>query len=89
MGMPAKNLKLDNKRRITLGKFAAKNITSYDVELKDNGVIVLYPKVEISVEESWLLQNKEALASVKRGLRDSANGDISDLKDDFWNDIEE
>jgi len=89
MGMPAKNLKLDNKKRITLGKFAASNITSYDVELKDNGVIVLYPKVEISVEESWLLQNKEALASVKRGLRDSANGDIADLKDDFWSDIEE
>jgi len=89
MTMSAKNLKLDNKKRITLGKLAAKNITSYDVELKDNGVIVLYPKVEISMEEAWLLQNKEALASVKRGLRDSANGDISDLEDEFWNDIED
>jgi len=84
MAMQAKNLKLDNKKRITLGKIAASNVTSYDVEVKENGVIVLYPKVEIPAEELWLFQNKEALASVKRGLEDSANGRITKLEEDFW-----
>ena len=65
MGL-AKNLKLDNKKRITLSKIADKNVTSYDVEVKENGVIILYPKVEIPAEELWLFQNKSALECVKK-----------------------
>ena len=85
----AKNLKLDNKKRITLGKIADKNVTSYDVEVKENGVIILYPKVEIPAEELWLFQNKSALESVKKGLEDVESGNIGNIEDDFWNDIED
>jgi hypothetical protein len=84
MNMPAKNLKLDNKKRITLGKFAANNVSSYDVEVKDNGVIVLYPKVEIPAEELWIFQNKEVANSIKQGIDDAKNGKVSDLSEDFW-----
>jgi hypothetical protein len=84
MSMPAKNLKLDNKKRITLGKFAANNVSSYDVEVKDNGVIVLYPKVEIPAEELWIFQNKEVANSIKQGIGDAKNDKVSELSEDFW-----
>lgn len=85
----AKNLKLDNKKRITLGKIADNNVTSYDVEVKENGVIILYPKVEIPAEELWLFQNKSALNSVKKGLEDAATGNMGSIEDNFWNGIED
>jgi hypothetical protein len=84
MSMPAKNLKLDSKKRITLGKFAANNVSSYDVEVKDNGVIVLYPKVEIPAEELWIFQNKEVANSIKQGIGDAKNDKVSELSEDFW-----
>ena len=84
MSVPAKNLKLDSKKRITLGKFAKSDVTSYDVELKENGVIVLYPKVEIPAEEVWLFKNKTAMDSVKRGLENSKNNEIVELEENFW-----
>lgn len=89
MSMPAKNLKLDAKKRITLGKIVPSEVTSYDVELKDNGIIVLYPKVEIPAEDLWLFQNKNALKSLKRGLEQFTKGEVTDLSDDFWNELEE
>ena len=89
MSMPAKNLKLDMKKRITLGKIAPKEVTSYDVEVKENGVIILYPKVEIPAEELWLFKNKSALASVKRGIEDAKDGTFEELGEDFWQGLEE
>lgn len=89
MAMRERNLKVDQKKRITLGRLAPEEVSSYDVEVKDNGVIVLYPKVEIPAEELWLFKNKAALESVKEGLRQSAAGKVSSLDKDFWNDIEE
>ena len=88
MAMLEKNLKIDQKKRITLGKLAPAEVSSYDVELKDNGVIILHPKVEIPAEELWLFRNKKALSSVKRGLEQSATRNTSSLDDEFWNDIE-
>jgi hypothetical protein len=84
-----KNLRLDVKKRITLGKLAATEVTSYDAELKENGDIILRPKVEIPAEELWLWKNKEAMASVQRGLEDLANGRFAELPEDYWDDIEE
>lgn len=84
MSIPAKNLKLDSKKRITLGKFVKSDVTSYDVELKENGVIVLYPKVEIPAEEVWLFKNKTAMDSVKRGLENSKKNEVVELEENFW-----
>ena len=81
MTMPEKNLKLDSKKRITLGKLASDEVSSYDAEIKENGVIILHPKVEIPAEEVWIFKNKSALESVKRGLEDSASGKTSELKE--------
>lgn len=89
MALPEKNLRVDNKKRITLGKLAADEVTSYDAELKENGVIILHPKVEIPAEELWLWQNKEAMASVRQGIEDSANGRLEKLEDNFWDFLKE
>ena len=72
------NLKLDSKKRITIGKLVAKNVTSYDYEVKDGGVIVLYPNVEIPASELWLYKNKEALASVLVGMEQVKEGKYCD-----------
>lgn len=85
----SKNLRVDNKKRINLGKLAAAEVTSYDAEVKENGVIILHPKVEIPAEELWLFQNKEAMASVRQGLEDSAKGNLVELEDNFWDFLEE
>jgi len=89
MAILEKNLKVDQKKRITLGKLAPEEVSSYDAELKENGVIILHPKVEIPAEELWLFNNKDALNSVKKGIKDSMTGKTSKLEDSFWNDIEE
>lgn len=87
MAIPEKNLKLDSKKRITLGKLAPDEVSSYDAEIKENGVIILYPKVEIPAEEVWIFKNKPALESLKRGLENSASGKISELDNNFWDDL--
>lgn len=89
MALPEKNLRVDAKKRINLGKLAAAEVTSYDAEVKENGVIILHPKVEIPAEELWLWQNKEAMASVRQGLEDSAKGNLVELEDNFWDFLEE
>lgn len=84
-----KNLRIDNKKRINLGKLAAAEVTSYDAEVKENGVIILHPKVEIPAEELWLWQNKEAMASVQRGIEDAAKGNLVELEENFWDFLKE
>jgi hypothetical protein len=63
-------LRPDAKGRITLGKLA-EGVSSYRVRRQANGKIVLEPFLEIPADEQWLWDNKEALASVRRGLADS------------------
>ena len=65
----------DSKGRITLGKWA-KDVSSYLVHPGENGKLVLEPFFEVPAQEAWLFENKEALASVKRGLKESAEGGL-------------
>jgi hypothetical protein len=66
-------LRPDSKGRITLGKLA-EGVSSYRARREADGKIVLEPFIEIPAEERWLWENKEALASVRRGLADSKAG---------------
>lgn len=76
MATSKKNLKLDAKKRITLGKLAPDEVSSYDVEVTEQGTIILHPKVEIPAQEVWLFKNPQALDSIKKGLEDSAAGRV-------------
>jgi hypothetical protein len=62
----------DAKKRILLG--AASGGTAFNVYRNSAGQIVLDPVKAIPASEAWLWEHPAALASVKQGLRESAEG---------------
>lgn len=73
---------LDSRKRVPLGKLLKGVATTlFNAELID-GKIILEPMKVIPEQESWLYQNPKALASVKRGLKDAAEGKIKDFDPD-------
>jgi hypothetical protein len=69
--------KLDGAGRLNLGKERAGE--QYQISESDDGTIVLTPVAVIPKRELWLWKNPEALASVKRGLEQSAAGQTVSL----------
>ena len=77
-GSKVKTVRPDSKGRITLGK-RAKDFSGYTLKEASDGSILLEPLIEVPAKEAWLLKNKEALASVKTGLHQSATGKTKSL----------
>ena len=71
------NVKPDAKKRVVLPKSLVSEDVTYHVYCNNLGQIVLDPQVTISASEVWLFKDHEALASVRRGLVEAANGKIS------------
>jgi hypothetical protein len=46
----------------------------------DVGQILLSPKIGVPLREAWLFKNPEAIASVRRGLQQAAEGKVRELK---------
>jgi len=69
---------MDERNRLTLGEIfkGYKRIRLYKNE---RGEVLLQPVVEVPASELWLFQNKEALESVQRGLKDASEGKITKL----------
>ena len=67
----------DAKKRLSLGE-ALQGATAYNIYSNSIGQLVLDPVKTIPASEMWLYENPEALASVKLGLRESAEGKIVD-----------
>ena len=63
----------DSKGRITLGKLA-KGVSSFHVKQQNDGKLILEPYIEIPQREQWLFHNKEALAHVLQGIKESGEG---------------
>jgi hypothetical protein len=63
----------DAKKRLSLGE-ALGDATAYNIYRNTLGQIILDPVKAVPASEMWLYENAEALASVKRGLRESAEG---------------
>ncbi|HWN43707.1 MAG TPA: hypothetical protein VNW71_15880 [Thermoanaerobaculia bacterium] len=72
----ARDVRPDSKRRLTLGKALSglDEDVRFDIYRKPDGQIVLDPQVSIPASEAWLYRNPEALASVRRGLQEAAEG---------------
>lgn len=66
-------LRPDSKGRVTLGKLA-EGVSSYVARRQKDGRIILEPFVEIPADERWLYENREAMASVQRGIEDAKAG---------------
>ncbi len=79
----AKRVRLDSKGRIALGKFISDGVTGFEVSAQDDGSLVLSPTVEIPAREAWIFKNKNAFASVKRGLDQASKGRTSADAVDF------
>jgi len=52
---------------------------AFNIYQNEHGQFMLDPVRTIPESESWLYENTAALASVKQGLRDSAEGKVLDL----------
>jgi len=63
----------DAKKRLSLGE-AGSGATAYNIYRNSLGQVFLDPVKAIPASETWLYENPEALASVKQGLRESAEG---------------
>ncbi len=63
----------DAKKRLSLGEALAGG-TAYNIYRNALGQIILDPVKAVPASEMWLYENPQALASVKQGLRESAEG---------------
>lgn len=74
----AEGVRLDSKKRVHLPKKAlvGEGIT-YHIYRNSAGQILLDPQVTIPASEAWLFNNPAAIASVRRGLSDAAQGKVS------------
>jgi hypothetical protein len=63
----------DAKKRLSLGE-AASGAKAYNIYRNSLGQLILDPVKTIPASEMWLYENADALASVKQGLRESAQG---------------
>lgn len=63
----------DAKKRLSLGESIG-SATAYNIYRNSLGQLILDPVKAVPVSELWLYENAQALASVKQGLRESAEG---------------
>src|SRR5258708_13919303 len=75
MTVVARDVRADDRGRIALGR-ALKDLgdATFDVYRDDAGRIVLDPRVSIPASEAWVFRNETALASLRRGLPQAAEG---------------
>jgi len=75
--MVAEGVKPDSKKRVVLRKALVQEGITYHVYRNRFGQIILDPQVTIPASEVWLFNNPDAIASVRRGLSDAAQGRVS------------
>jgi len=68
----------DAKKRLSLGE-ALGGATAFNIYRNSFGQVILDPVKAVPASETWLYENPQALASVKQGLRESAEGKSVDL----------
>ena len=71
---------VDQRHRLVLPMGpGGSEIKRVKVYMNSQGEVLIRPVVEIPASEMWLYRNKKALASVKRGLDEAANGKVKEL----------
>ena len=73
----AEGVKPDAKKRVVLPKSLVGEGITYRIYSNSLGQIVLDPQVTIPASEAWLFNNPDALALVRQGLSDAAQGRVS------------
>jgi hypothetical protein len=67
----AGNVKPDTRKRVVLPSALVQEGVMFHIYHDSRGQILLVPQVTIPASELWLFENKEALASVDRGMAES------------------
>lgn len=75
---------MDGKKRVTLGKLISKETTFFEVEKKNDGTLILYPKTDLSTKETAIYKNKAAFTSLKKGINDIKKELITKIDGNFW-----
>ena len=73
----AEGVKPDAKKRVVLPRNQVQEGITYHIYRNSIGQIILDPQVTIPASEAWLFNNPAALASVRKGLSDAAEGRVS------------
>lgn len=79
-----KNLHIDNKKRITVGKLISNDITHFEVTKNKDGCIVLKPCSSLPPEESWIYRNKVVYKSLKKSVRELGKNLVTRIDKTFW-----
>lgn len=72
----AENVRPDPKRRVLLPKALIKEGITYHIYVNSFDQVILDPQVTISASELWVFENKDILASLDKGMTESANGQV-------------
>jgi hypothetical protein len=68
----------DSRKRVVLPKAVVQEGITYFVYRNSVGQIVLDPQASIPASELWVFENKDVLASIDRGIRESLSGKTVD-----------
>jgi len=71
--------KPDAKKRLSIGLAMEEPAAAYNIYRNSLGQIVLDPMTAVPAYEAWIFEDRKALASLKRGLADSAAGRTKSL----------
>ena len=81
-------VRLDTKKRITLGTLIKKikvslgaPISDFETFIGDDGDVLLRPRTAIPTRELWVHQNPEILKSIQEGIKDLKEGRFTKVKD--------
>jgi len=72
----AEGVKPDAKKRVVLPKSLVGEGITYHIYSNSLGQIILDPQVTIPASELWVFENKDILASIDKGMAESANGQV-------------
>ena len=75
----AEGLAPDSKKRLSLSKALADATVTFNVYVNNLGQIILDPHKNVPAHEAWVFENKEILASLKRGLKQAGQGKTRSL----------
>jgi hypothetical protein len=75
----ASGLAPDSKKRVSLTKVLADAGVTFNIYVNKLGQIVLDPQKSVPAHEAWLFEDKKVLGSVKRGLKQAAQGKVKSL----------
>jgi hypothetical protein len=64
----------DSRKRVVLPKAVVQEGVTYFVYHNSLGQIVLDPQASIPASELWVFEDKDILASIDRGMRESLKG---------------